>query len=464
MKTKHISDSSFRLTTGLALKNLTRQKRRNAVLAIAIAFGFFVVTTVDGLVTGMVKNLENQITQMMGGTVLIQGIEIVRYDDESKKPSIAAVVRDSDYIRNLVEKNVKDYDSFSCYSIIPGQMIFEGKKSLSTMYGRNLTEKTFVESLQFASGGPENFGMYNPLIISDKTAEAMNIAVGDLVTFSCETIYGQNNVDDFTVAGIIKSNSFLSSMQTYTDIAVLNKLIEIPEASYSTFTVNLKNKNRQTKVANMIEELIRKDGVNVTVDYIDDMSITYRKEDEPNRLLTYKHQVFDSGKNRWVMTDDSVTVIEKEDAAIQYYSWEEPALEKDAPEPFHFQSGVGVGVDYYNFTRDVRNDFTGTYEPRTTSIGIIISSDIELFGGGFTNEEIVLDNEEFKLFMRLEDNYVDITPEDVSVEVNHWESGKTVTVVITSGELAAPEVGEYRIEFGQYNVDFEITMQQFEVW
>ncbi|MBR6215665.1 MAG: ABC transporter permease [Spirochaetaceae bacterium] len=264
MKTKHISDSSFRLTTGLALKNLTRQKRRNAVLAIAIAFGFFVVTTVDGLVTGMVKNLENQITQMMGGTVLIQGIEIVRYDDENKKPSIAAVVRDSDYIRNLVEKNVKDYDSFSCYSIIPGQMIFEGKKSLSTMYGRNLTEKTFVESLQFVSGGTENFGMYNPLIISDKTAEAMNIAVGDLVTFSCETIYGQNNVDDFTVAGIIKSNSFLSSMQTYTDIGVLNKLIEIPEASYSTFTVNLKNKNRQTKVANMIEELIRKDGVNVT--------------------------------------------------------------------------------------------------------------------------------------------------------------------------------------------------------
>ena len=207
-----------------------------------------------------------------------------------------------------------------------------------------------------------------------------------------------------------------------------------------------------------------KDGVNVTVDYIDDMSITYRKEDEPNRLLTYKHQVFDSGKNRWVMTDDSVTVIETEVAGIQFCSWEEPALEKDAPEPFHFQSGVGVGVDYYNFTRDVRNDFTGTYEPRTTSIGIIISSDIELFGGGFTNEEIVLDNEEFKLFMRLEDNYVDITPEDVSVEVNHWESGKTVTVVITSGELAAPEVGEYRIEFGQYNVDFEITMQQFEVW
>ena len=42
----------------LSLRNLTRQKRRNAILAIAIAFGFFVVTTIDGLTTGMVGNLE----------------------------------------------------------------------------------------------------------------------------------------------------------------------------------------------------------------------------------------------------------------------------------------------------------------------------------------------------------------------------------------------------------------------
>ena len=41
----------------LSLRNLTRQKRRNAILAIAIAFGFFVVTTIDGLTTGMVGNI-----------------------------------------------------------------------------------------------------------------------------------------------------------------------------------------------------------------------------------------------------------------------------------------------------------------------------------------------------------------------------------------------------------------------
>ena len=46
-------------TVSLALRNLTRNKRRNAILAVAIAFGFFVVTAIDGLTTGMVGNLEN---------------------------------------------------------------------------------------------------------------------------------------------------------------------------------------------------------------------------------------------------------------------------------------------------------------------------------------------------------------------------------------------------------------------
>ncbi len=248
----------------LALKNLSRQKRRNAVLAIAIAFGFFVVTTVDGFISGMVGNLENQITQMVGGTVLIQGLERIPAGGENKKPSVAAIVRNADYIRNLVTENFKDYNSFSCYSMCGGQIIFEGKKSLVTMYGRDFTEESFLDSLPFSHGGPENFSMFNALIISEKTADAMNLQVGDILTFTCSTIYGQNTVEDFTVAGIIKSNNFLSSMQIYTDIKNLNRIIGIPEAGFSTFTINLRNKKDQTKIANKVEALIRADGVQVT--------------------------------------------------------------------------------------------------------------------------------------------------------------------------------------------------------
>ena len=80
----------------LALKNLTRQKRRSAVLALAIAFGFFVVTIIDGLVTGMVGNLEESITQISGGTVMIAGYEKIPPKSEDERSTLINIVRDKE--------------------------------------------------------------------------------------------------------------------------------------------------------------------------------------------------------------------------------------------------------------------------------------------------------------------------------------------------------------------------------
>lgn len=248
----------------LSLRNLTRQKRRNAILAIAIAFGFFVVTVIDGLTTGMVGNLEKQMTQLAGGTILIQGLEKTPSLEEGKKSHVAAIVRDKNYIRNLIEENHINYESLSCYSMSSGQLIFEGKKAIVQMYGRDLTDPTLIDSFQFVEGGVENFNDPHALVINDKTAESLNLSVGDTLLFTTTTIYDQNTVDDFTVAGIYKSNSILNALQVYTHLETLNKLIEIPEDGYSTFTFFLKNSKEQNKVAMLLEQKIREDGINVT--------------------------------------------------------------------------------------------------------------------------------------------------------------------------------------------------------
>ncbi|MBR1639291.1 MAG: ABC transporter permease [Treponema sp.] len=248
----------------LALRNLTRQKRRNVILAIAIAFGFLVVTVIDGFTTGMVGNLENMITQLTGGTVLIAGYEKIPAEEEGGKSTLVNIVRDREYIRNLVEKSDINYRYFSCYTLAAGQMIFNGKKSISTVYGRDLSEESLLDSFQFVSGGVENFSDPYAMVISDKTAESMNLEVGDQIIFKTSTIYGQNNVADFTIAGIIKSNSIMNTLQSYVHIDTLNQIVGIPEGGYSTFTIFLKNKNEQAKVANKIEQLIRDDGINVS--------------------------------------------------------------------------------------------------------------------------------------------------------------------------------------------------------
>ena len=245
-------------TVSLALRNLTRNKRRNAILAVAIAFGFFVVTAIDGLTTGMVGNLENQITQLIGGNVICQGLEWRNPETPDGKVHLVNIVRDRDYIKNIVDElNIK-YEYYSCFTMSSGTAIFNGKKSVLQLYGRDLEEKLLRDSFQFVSGGVDK-NVKNGLIISDKAAEALNIQVGDEIIYSTYTVYGQNTFADMKVTGILKSNSFINSMQAYADIDDVNEIVEMPEGGYSMFSVYLRDKSAQTKAAMMIEARIRQD-------------------------------------------------------------------------------------------------------------------------------------------------------------------------------------------------------------
>ncbi len=245
-------------TISLALRNLTRNKRRNAILAVAIAFGFFVVTAIDGLTSGMVGNLENQITQLVGGNVVVQGLEWLPPETEGGKAKLVNIVRDRDYVKNIVDELGVKYEYYSCFTMSNGTAIFNGKKSMLQLYGRDLTEKHLQNSFQFVSGGVD-LNVENGLIISDKIAESLNLQVGDEIIYSTYTVYGQNTFADMTITGILKSNSFLSSMQAYADIEDVNTITEMPEGGYSMFSIYLRDNDQQTKAANMIEARIRED-------------------------------------------------------------------------------------------------------------------------------------------------------------------------------------------------------------
>lgn len=243
----------------LSLRNLTRQKRRNAILAIAIAFGFFVVTTIDGLTTGMVGNLEEMIIQMAGGTVLVAGFEKEEAVD-GQKAKYANIIRDRQFVRDLIDKSDIRYKYLSCFTLSSGQFMFNGKKAISNVYGRDFAEPEFLSSFRFVDGGGEMLNREDAVIISDSMAVSLNLQIGDQLVYTCSTIYGQNNVADFTVCGIIKSNSFVNSMQTYVHIETLNRIVGIPEGGYSYLSLYLKNKKDQHKVALQLEEMIIENG------------------------------------------------------------------------------------------------------------------------------------------------------------------------------------------------------------
>ena len=219
------------------------------------------MTVIDGLVTGMVGNMENQIAQLVGGNVIAEGLEWQKPTSEGGKASLVNIVRDRDYIKNIVDECGIDYEYYSCFSASSGQLIFNGKKSAIQLYGRDLEEKNLQESFQFVSGGV-NSEIKNGLIISDKIADSLNIQVGDEVIYSTSTVFGQNTFADMTITGITKSNSFMNSIQSYTEIEDLNSIIEMPEGGYSMFSIFIADSNKQTRAANLIENRIREDHKN----------------------------------------------------------------------------------------------------------------------------------------------------------------------------------------------------------
>lgn len=252
----------------LALRNLSRSKKRNVILGIAVAFGFFVVTCVDSLTGGAVSNLEEQITQMVGGTVIVAGYEKASSSNEEDTGrmglDVVPIIRDHDYLTQKVNDLGIDYKSISHYTSSTGHIIFNGKRVLTEAFGRDFeTDKTLLESLQVADGSFENLKNPNALILSENVAKSLKVQVGDTVLYTTNTIYGQNEVGEFTVALINKDSSFINGMMTYVNIETLNKLIGINEGGYNYFSIYLKNKKLQNKVALELEDAIRADGQNV---------------------------------------------------------------------------------------------------------------------------------------------------------------------------------------------------------
>ncbi len=249
----------------LAFRNLSRQKKRNVMLAFAICFGFFVVTAIDGLATGAVENLEDQITQMLGGNVIIQGVERLPPVTEGKKGEMISLTRDPDFVRNILNKSGIKYLYYSQRASLQGTLIFGGKKISSLVYGCDFSaEQHLLDSFVVQEGNLKNISKKDAIVLSKKTADNLKIQIGDQMMITADTIKGQKTFADFTVVAIVKDSGLLGSFAAYSNISYIEEMLESPSGSYDTFAITLANKNHQNTAASRMESLIRATGIPVT--------------------------------------------------------------------------------------------------------------------------------------------------------------------------------------------------------
>lgn len=218
----------------IALRNLTREKKRSFLLGGAIAFGLLIITVVNCASAGAVLAISENITKIADGHIFIQGEQLLESGKEvsnlADKESILGIIEESGI--NVVKLNMR--------SEVRAELIFGDESDRSGISGMNWDREVDVKNgFRFKEGSIEAINDYHGLIINQKMAETLDVQLGDSIIAKTMTVTGQTNVGDFTVTGILEGTDMLSSMKSYANIEYVNELIGLDKSDYQTIYIRL---------------------------------------------------------------------------------------------------------------------------------------------------------------------------------------------------------------------------------
>jgi putative ABC transport system permease protein len=222
----------------IALRNLSRQKKRSFLLGGAIGFGILIITLVTSLSAGFLVNVQENFSSFLAGHIFVAGYE--------KSPSglLISVIRDDrellDAVMNTPGLAVR---SIARRSEMSGNLIFEGQSVFQSVTGVDWSEETELAGrLALRAGSMEEFlANADGLILNEKVAARLKAEVGDELLVQLRTITGQQNVGEFVLAATTVDTGILSTISAYAHRDHVNQLINIMPDDYTQLCVAVNN-------------------------------------------------------------------------------------------------------------------------------------------------------------------------------------------------------------------------------
>ena len=222
----------------IAALNLNRQKKRSFLLGGAIAFGVMVITLVNGFAGGFVDNIRENMSQLFAGHLFIQGYE------KPESGRVIKMIRDDSSLQNLLDSYELPARSITYRSEIEGAaIIFAGESIVQTIVGMDWdTADVLRERLVLREGSVQAL-LDEPagLLLNEKTAEQLDLAVGDSMLVQGQTVTGQQNVSEFLLVGTIVDSGLFSGFAAYAHLDYVNVFKNMEVGSYTTFGVLLED-------------------------------------------------------------------------------------------------------------------------------------------------------------------------------------------------------------------------------
>jgi putative ABC transport system permease protein len=244
-------------TIKLALRNLSRQKKRTIMLGAAIAFGIMIVTIINGFVGAFVSNISENFANLAAGHIFIQGVE------KSASGKEYEIIHDDGALLEAVKETTKAVGIQPKYiskrSSFQSTLVFAGKNATLQIDGVDWANETYLpDRLVFRSGGMEGMKAKDGLIVSEPIAKRLGAELGDRILVQMKTYTGQQNVGEFAIAGITPDPGILGSMAGYANKSYVNELLNLAPDDYQALGIYLPNLDGMDKYGTSLYETLRK--------------------------------------------------------------------------------------------------------------------------------------------------------------------------------------------------------------
>lgn len=241
------------LIVSLAGRNLLRQKRRNALLGVAIAFGATVLLMAGSFARGITDILFNRLMVFAFGHIRVTGYENGRFFG-------LTVHRDLDGVTRLVLSNAQGVAFADDAVDTMVRLVGNGRGANSVLVGFDLSKDYGFDSpWEILEGDLADFTngrIASPMMLYADQAKKLNVRVGDTVRGRLTTISGQQQSASFTVVALFKPLGMVQSMAAFVPKPLLKSLLGYAPTEGGALQIVLKNPKTAIRQADRIHKAL----------------------------------------------------------------------------------------------------------------------------------------------------------------------------------------------------------------
>ena len=208
-----------------AVRNLFLQRKRYALMALAVAVGFMLITVLTGLSYGALETIKTKAARYFSGHIIVYGFE-----------NTGMSIPDSKSYVNIINRSKLPLRTVSPRSVYYGKevrLFFGGNYiRLLRVIGADFeTEGKELSKLPFVEGGIEGLSGpdgKNGIIISTEASRLLGARLGDDVIIYVKTIEGQYNTENMIVKGIFDETNIFG-YAAYMNREELNIIMDQPQ-------------------------------------------------------------------------------------------------------------------------------------------------------------------------------------------------------------------------------------------